>query len=624
MKTFIAIILAFIISTSVFAQIPQKLSYQSVVRNSSDQLITNQMVGMKISILQGSATGIIVYMETHNPTTNANGLTSIEIGNGTVLNGDFSTIDWSNGPYFIKTETDPTGGTNYSISGTSQLLSVPYALHAKTAESITGPISESDPVFSVSPASGISNIDITSWNNKLDTEVDGSVSNEIQVLSINNDTIYLSNGGFVKLPAGFSGDYNDLTNTPTNVSQFTNDAGYLTSVPPSTFGYPEMTSASYYIYPISPMRTIRCALYESNGNPYSGVITMTISMYSSIVSSTPIWAEVLTITVNNGYFSIEPGNSVPGYDDLFVQNSELYLEFSVGAETLSPRLKMTGSDFSSFAKVAGEVDWSNVTNTPTIPTNTSDLINNSGFITNPNDADADPTNELQLLSLSNDTVYLSNGGFIKLPGSFSGNYNDLTNKPKSATYRWATFTSYEQVSGWAFGNDASFFGGVNPSSWTDGNYQAHQMSPDKELLRTLFTQKGYAGKNAMIMNDDWMSFSSTNGKVVMALFRIKNTTSTTLIWTPYFYFSAYNAWGEMASVAINGTSVYNASNSGSANISIAIPPNRVSTVIFVSTSGAPASGMRNCRLAFYNNCLMLPAGLEFVDDLETATGGWDQ
>ncbi len=83
--------------------------------------------------------------ETQTATTNANGLVSIEIGNGTVVSGDFATIDWGNGPYFIKTETDPTSGTAYTITGTSQLLSVPYALHAKTAETITGEIIETDP-----------------------------------------------------------------------------------------------------------------------------------------------------------------------------------------------------------------------------------------------------------------------------------------------------------------------------------------------------------------------------------------------------------------------------------------------------------------------------------------------
>ena len=125
-------------AAGVFAQVPNKMSYQAVVRNSSNNLVVNQAVGMRISLLQGSASGASVYTETQSPTTNANGLVSIEIGAGTVLSGNFANINWANGPYFIKTETDPNGGTNYSITGTSQLLSVPYALDAKTAESIVG------------------------------------------------------------------------------------------------------------------------------------------------------------------------------------------------------------------------------------------------------------------------------------------------------------------------------------------------------------------------------------------------------------------------------------------------------------------------------------------------------
>ena len=87
---------------------------------------------MQISILQGSTSGSTVYVETHTPTTNANGLVTLEIGTGTGVSGDFTTITWESDTYFIKTETDPTGGTSYTITGTSQLLSVPYALHAKT------------------------------------------------------------------------------------------------------------------------------------------------------------------------------------------------------------------------------------------------------------------------------------------------------------------------------------------------------------------------------------------------------------------------------------------------------------------------------------------------------------
>ena len=115
---------------SAQAQAPQKMSYQAVVRNAANTLIVNTAVGVKISVLQTTASGTVVYSERHTPTTNANGLATFEIGGGTVLSGTFNTINWANGPYFIKTETDPTGGTNYTISGTSQLASVPYALFA--------------------------------------------------------------------------------------------------------------------------------------------------------------------------------------------------------------------------------------------------------------------------------------------------------------------------------------------------------------------------------------------------------------------------------------------------------------------------------------------------------------
>ena len=138
MNKLYTILAALLLTASTIAQAPEKMSYQAVVRDSGDALVSNQTVGMQISVLQSSASGTAVYVETQTPTTNTNGLVSIEIGMGSVVSGDFSAIDWSAGPYFIKTETDLAGGTNYTITGTSQMLSVPYALHAKTAESVTG------------------------------------------------------------------------------------------------------------------------------------------------------------------------------------------------------------------------------------------------------------------------------------------------------------------------------------------------------------------------------------------------------------------------------------------------------------------------------------------------------
>lgn len=110
------------------AQAPQKMSYQAVIRDGSNQLVASSSVGIQISVLKDSENGTAVFVETHTPITNANGLVSLAIGNGTAVTGTFANIDWANGPYFIKTETDPTGAANYTISGTSELMSVPYAL----------------------------------------------------------------------------------------------------------------------------------------------------------------------------------------------------------------------------------------------------------------------------------------------------------------------------------------------------------------------------------------------------------------------------------------------------------------------------------------------------------------
>jgi len=133
MKKLVTLLIVFAFTVITFSQPPEKMSYQAIVRNASGVLVVNQSVGMRISILQDSETGTAVYVETQTTTTNANGLVTIEIGNGTPALGTFAGIDWSTGVYFIKTETDPAGGTAYTIIGTSQILSVPYALYAKSA-----------------------------------------------------------------------------------------------------------------------------------------------------------------------------------------------------------------------------------------------------------------------------------------------------------------------------------------------------------------------------------------------------------------------------------------------------------------------------------------------------------
>ena len=121
---------------TMYCQTPELMSYQAVVRDANSELLIDQTVGIKISILKDSSTGSPVYIETHNPSTNSNGLLTLRIGTGTDVSGSVTTIEWSDFTYFIKTEIDPTGGQNYTITGTSQILSVPYALLSKMAVNV--------------------------------------------------------------------------------------------------------------------------------------------------------------------------------------------------------------------------------------------------------------------------------------------------------------------------------------------------------------------------------------------------------------------------------------------------------------------------------------------------------
>jgi hypothetical protein len=151
-------LLLFLLCFSGYAQSPEKMTYQAVVRDANNTLLNNQTVGVKISILRSNITGVSVYSETQIITSNLNGLVSMEIGSGTTSD-NFSTIDWSIGPYFIKTEIDPTGGESYSIIGTSQLLSVPFALYAKSSgSSIPGPPGQNG-VDGVDGADGTNGVD---------------------------------------------------------------------------------------------------------------------------------------------------------------------------------------------------------------------------------------------------------------------------------------------------------------------------------------------------------------------------------------------------------------------------------------------------------------------------------
>jgi hypothetical protein len=205
MKQIFIFLLLLFCSTSLISQTPDKISFQAIVRNNANELIKNSSIGIKLSVIKNTIDGTVIYAETHKPTTNDNGLINLEIGNGTKLIGDFTTIDWSSGKFFTKTEIDITGGSNYSISSVNQLLSVPYALYAKNAGSVSG-LSKS--------TVGLSNVDNTSdiekpVSNQTKTFVEDALLNKNVWLNgttspvnslgeINNFYINTSNGDYYK------------------------------------------------------------------------------------------------------------------------------------------------------------------------------------------------------------------------------------------------------------------------------------------------------------------------------------------------------------------------------------------------------------------------------------------
>jgi len=154
-----------------FAQAPDGFNYQGIARDNQGKELPNQNIRLRLSILQNSSMGASVYQETQSLTTNNFGLFTVKVGSGNVTNGNFGKIAWFTGVYFLKVEMDPTGGTNYALLGSSQLMSVPYAM--------------------------MSNVSLKSLN-----DLDTSPTNELQTISIRNDTIFLTNGGFAKLPKG--------------------------------------------------------------------------------------------------------------------------------------------------------------------------------------------------------------------------------------------------------------------------------------------------------------------------------------------------------------------------------------------------------------------------------------
>jgi hypothetical protein len=181
--TLVCSVVLLISTQGVWAQLaPFAIPYQAVVRNANGELVKNAEVFIRISILKNAPQGQINYVETQRPTTNANGLLSIQIGQGTAEVGALSSISWQDGVYFVRTQVDPSGGNSPTLDQTTQLMSVPFSFHANTANQITGTLNENDPLFSAwnrSTGILINESQISDLKNYLLTESDPVFSNSL-------------------------------------------------------------------------------------------------------------------------------------------------------------------------------------------------------------------------------------------------------------------------------------------------------------------------------------------------------------------------------------------------------------------------------------------------------------
>ncbi|MFN5182974.1 MAG: tail fiber domain-containing protein [Bacteroidota bacterium] len=272
MKKLIVIVI-FLVATLGFSQTPQAFKYQAVARDNSGNVIVNQNIAFRITLLSGSPSGTSVFSETHTVASNDIGLVNFDIGAGNVISGSFSGINWGNSTYFIKIEMDVNGGSNYLFMGTSQLLSVPYALFADKANSVI---------------------------NDQVNDADANPNNEIQSLSISGNTLSISGSNSVTLPSGPTG--------PTGAIGATGPTGATGATGPSGSSGGGTLDQSYDFGGPGAGRTITTDAGSIQINN-SGSNTIGLEVNTSVNSSTAVLATVSSTGVGFRSESTNPSNT---------------------------------------------------------------------------------------------------------------------------------------------------------------------------------------------------------------------------------------------------------------------------------------------------------------------------
>lgn len=420
MKKSLLTFIFLVFSAGLFAQSPNAFNYQAALRDNQGALLNNQFVGLKIEI--ENSTGI-VYAEEYVVQTNAFGIINVQVGvNPSSSSNTFAGIDWALGPYSLKTYVDPNGGHNYQFNSSSDILSVPYAKYAERAENaFSGDFSD---------LIGVPNLDTSS-------------SNELQSISLIGDTISLSQGGGSYIISTFSGDFNDLTNVPTIDTSSSNELQVLSISNDSIFlssgGFIKLPTDQVNDADFDPTNEIQGlslsndTLYLSNG----GYIVLPTDQVNDADDDPTNELQVLsisndTIYLSNGGYAALPLDQVND-DDADPTNELQIISIINDSIELSNGGKISiydvGADYTIRSGTTGggtgwiiRLERNGVIQPDFFRVSAGAGIALSGnnstdyTITNLSN-DLDASNEIQTLSISNDTIFLSQGGFAVVPSS---------------------------------------------------------------------------------------------------------------------------------------------------------------------------------------------------------------
>jgi len=395
---YLSTILILMLANYGYSQTPYLFNYQAIVRNGAGVVLSNQNVGFKISILQGTITGSAVFSETHIAATNDYGLVNLQIGNGTNFGPQLSSIVWSADEHFLKIEIDPAGGIAYSITSTSQLISVPYALMAENV--VNNNDADANPTNEYNTAVNLNGTDleisdlgntITVDLSSLVDDADANPTNEIQILSKVGPIITLSNGGGAVID-----DVTDADANPTNeMNVDVTLVGNILSV---------IDGGSSQSVDLSLLAN------DADANPTNEMnidVTLVGTMLN-VIDAGSIQSVDLAVLGNDA--DANPNNEM-NVDVTFVGT---VLSVIDAGSTQFVDLVSLGND--ADANPSNEMN-SDVTLVGTtlnvIDGGSTQSVNLASLV---NDADANPTNEIQNLTIVGSNLSISGGNTVVIPG----------------------------------------------------------------------------------------------------------------------------------------------------------------------------------------------------------------